>query len=283
MITLPRKHIAVALFSAWTALSASWANADDLLAQIQSSKRITIATEARYAPFEFVEGGKMVGYDIDLMNYVLADLPGVKLKHLDLPWQGVLPGLDRKKFDFVVSAATVNKARAEQFAFTIPIADATVKLLKREGDDSIKSLDDLNGKIVGSQTGSGQILALQAFDKQLKAEGKPGLKELRQYIAYDEAYADLAAGRLDGVAQALPNIGPLLKARPGLFATLPDPLGPKTYFAWVGRKDADSASLVKFFNDRLVRANQDGTMQKLQQKWFGFTMDLPTESPEPEI
>lgn len=283
MITLPRKYIAVALFSAWTAFSASWASADDLLAQIQSSKRITIATEARYAPFEFVEGGKMVGYDIDLMNYVLADLPGVKLKHLDLPWQGVLPGLDRKKFDFVVSAATVNKARAEQFAFTIPIADATVKLLKREGDDSIKSLDDLNGKIVGSQTGSGQILALQAFDKQLKAEGKPGLKELRQYIAYDEAYADLAAGRLDGVAQALPNIGPLLKARPGLFATLPDPLGPKTYFAWVGRKDADSASLVKFFNDRLVRANQDGTMQKLQQKWFGFTMDLPTESPEPEI
>ncbi|MEK6293444.1 MAG: transporter substrate-binding domain-containing protein, partial [Paraburkholderia tropica] len=40
---------------------------DDLLARIKSNKEITVATEARYAPFEYVDNGKIVGYDADLM------------------------------------------------------------------------------------------------------------------------------------------------------------------------------------------------------------------------
>jgi polar amino acid transport system substrate-binding protein len=138
--------------------------------------------------------------------------------------------------------------------------------------------------VVGSQTGSGQLQVLQAFDAKLKAEGKPGIKEIKQYVSFDEAYADLASGRLDGVAQSLANLGPLIKARPGLFATLAQPLGPQTYFGWVGRKDEDSAALVKLVSDGIARAQQDGTLKKLQEKWFGFTMELPTDAmPQPAI
>jgi hypothetical protein len=49
-------------------------------------------------------------------------------------------------------------------------------------------------------------------------------------------------------------------------------IGPQTFFGWVGRKDADSASLVKLISDGIIEANRDGTMKALQQKWFGFTM-----------
>lgn len=97
----------------------------DLLARIKEKKEIIIASEARYAPFEFVENGKIVGYDVDLMRYVLKDLPGVQVKQLDLPFQGLLPGLDTKRFDFVVTAVTVSQERASRFAFTVPVADAT--------------------------------------------------------------------------------------------------------------------------------------------------------------
>lgn len=278
------KHVSLALASSLIFSVAASAHAEDLLGQIKGKKEITVATEARYAPFESVEGGKIVGFDIDLMNYVLSDLPGVKVKQLDLPFQSILPGLDAKKFDFVITAVTVNKARMEQFAFTVPIAESTVGLLKREGDDSIKSLDDLNGKVVGAQAGSGQLTILQTFDKKLKDAGKPGVKEIKQYVSVDEAYADLATRRLDGVAQSLANLGPLIKARPGVFTTLSDTLGPKTYFGWVARKDADSQALVKLFSDGIAKASQDGTMAKLQQKWFGFTTDLPSDvMPQPEI
>ena len=275
------KNLSLALA---TVFVSSLAQAGDVLQRITQEKQITVATEARFAPFESVENGKIVGYGADLMNYVLADLPGVKVKQLDLPFQGILPGLDTGKFDFVVTSVTVNKARFEQFAFTVPIAESTVALLKRGNDDSINSLSDLNGKVVGSQSGSGQLQILQAYDQKLKDAGQPGLKAIRQYVSFDEAYADLALGRLDGVAQSLSNLGPLIKSRPGMFTTLAEMLGPKTYYGWVGRKDADSASLVKLFSDGIARANRDGTMKTLQEKWFGFTMDVPADAmPAPSI
>jgi len=279
------------------ALSLSWAmlcviggfsataHSADVLDRIKKEKTITIATEARYAPFESVENGKIVGYDVDLMNHILEQkLPGVAVKQLDLPFQGILPGLDAKKFDFVVTAVTVNKQRVAHFAFTVPIAESTVALLKRENDGTITTLDDLSGKIVGSQAGSGQLQVLQAFNEKLKASGKPGIKEIKQYVSFDEAYADLANKRLDGVAQSLANLGPLTKSRPGLFTTLKPMLGPTTYFGWVGRQDTDSASLVKLLSDGISEANKDGTMKALQQKWFGFVMDLPADKmPAPAL
>lgn len=257
----------------------------DLLQRIKEAKVITVATEARYAPFEYVDNGKIVGYDVDLMNHIFEkSLPGVKVKQLDLPFQGILPGLDAGKFDFVVTAVTVNKQRVEHFAFTAPVAESTVALLKRADDSTIHAPADLNGKVVGSQAGSGQLQVLQSFDEALRADGKPGIKEIKQYVAFDEAYADLASHRLDGVAQSLSNLGPLIKTRPGVFATLPEMLGPQTYFGWVGRKDADSASLVKLISDGIVEANRDGTMNALQQKWFGFTMAIPaTDMPAPAL
>ncbi|WP_322007550.1 transporter substrate-binding domain-containing protein [Paraburkholderia tropica] len=257
---------------------------DDLLARIKSNKEISVATEARYAPFEYVDNGKIVGYDADLMAYVLKSLPDVKVKQLDLPFQGLLPGLDAKRFDIVVTAVTVNKDRADHFAFTLPVADATTGVLLRANESAIKSPNDLNGKVVGSQTGSAQLQALVALDKKLKEAGGPGIKQIKQYVSFDEAYADLAVGRLDAVAQSVANLGPLMKSRPGVFTLLPQTIGPKSYFAWVARKDADSAALLKLFSDGIARANKDGTMKKLQEKWFGSTMDVPADAlPAPTL
>lgn len=248
----------------------------DLLDRIKSSGVITVATEARYAPYEFVKDGKIVGYDADLMHYILKkELPDVKVKQLDMPFQGILPGLDSKKFDFVITAVTVNKNRYAKFAFTSAIAQSTVGLLKRADDKSISSADDISGKTVGSQQGSGQLAVLQSFNEQLKRKGLPGAKAIKQYVSFDEAYADLATGRLDAVAQSISNLGPLIKSRPGVFATLPEMIGPATYFGWVGRKDKDSQSLVELFSQGITDAQKDGTMKKLQEKWFGFTMQVP--------
>jgi len=257
----------------------------DLLDRVKEAGEITVATEARFAPFEYVSDGKIVGYGVDLMHYVLEhELPEVKVKQLDMPFQGILPGLDSKKFDFVVTSVTVNQKRFDKFAFTSPIAESTVALLKRENDGSIGSVDDINGKVIGSQVGSGQLAVLEAFNEQLKAKGQPGAKEIKKYVSFDEAYADLATGRLDGVAQSLSNLGPLIKSKPGMFATLPQMIGPTTYFGWVGRKDEDSKRLVELFSKGISEANKDGTMEKLQQKWFGFTMQVPAgEMPVPSI
>lgn len=277
-----RRHLARLAFAtsllACGSLFATHAIADSLLGELKAKKQIVVGTEAQFPPFEYVQDGKIVGYGPDLMHLIMADMPGVAVKQLDLPFQGILPGLAAKRFDFVITSVTMTKDRADKFAFTLPIADATVSLVKRKADASLTKAADVGGKVVGSQAGSAQLKALQAYDAKLKAAGRPGIKEIREYTGFDEAYADLAAGRLDVVAQALSNLSTLVKTRGDVYAVIPEPIGPKTYFGWVGRKDANSAALVKFFNDGIAKAARSGKLKELQMKWFGFTMDTPVDA-----
>ena len=53
--------------------------------------------------------------------------------------------------------------------------------------------------------------------------------------------------------------------------------GPKKYFSWAGRKDAESASLVAFIDERLAELNKSGVLTELQKKWFGGPMELPAD------
>lgn len=273
---LPLAAASLALLGlAWTPPAAF---AADLLAGVKDKKEMVVGTEAQFAPFEFVQDGKIVGYGPDLMSLIMADMPSVKVKQLDLPFQGILPGLAAKRFDFVITSVSMTRERADKFAFTLPIADATVSLVKRKVDASIAKPEDVNGKVVGSQAGSAQMKALQDFDARQKAAGKAGIKELREYTSFDEAYADLAVGRLDAVAQSLSSLATLTKTRGDVYTVVAGPIGPKTYFGWVGRKDADSAPLVKFFNDGIAKAAKSGKLKELQMKWFGFTMDTPIDA-----
>lgn len=272
----------VAAAGVFALLAVAAARADQL-ETIKAKKEIVIGTEAQFAPFEFLQNGKIVGYGPDLMHFILQELPEVRVKQLDLPFQGILPGLAAKRFDFVVTSVTMTRERLAKFAFTVPIADATTALVKRKDDASIAGPDDIAGKTVGSQAGSAQLKALKDYAAKLKAAGKADVT-IREYVSFDEAYADLGAGRLDAVAQSLANLATLVKTRSDVYAVIDTPIGPKTYFGWVGRQGEDSASLVKFFSDGIARAQRTGKMKELQMKWFGFTMDVPTDAvPEPEL
>jgi polar amino acid transport system substrate-binding protein len=130
-----------------------------------------------------------VGFDVDLMEIIASDL-GFKVKWIDLPWVSVLPGLDAKKFDMVVAATTISKARRERYNYSLPIADATVALVKRKGDQSIMKPTDIAGKVVGGSKGSAQLQLLEDYTKKL-----PGGAEVKVYIGSTNSFADLSAGR----------------------------------------------------------------------------------------
>ncbi|WP_342643734.1 transporter substrate-binding domain-containing protein [Rhodoligotrophos ferricapiens] len=265
-----------------TGLASTPSFAADLLQTIKDKGKFVVGTEARYPPFEFVENGKIVGYGPDLFDEVMKALPGVQVERLDLPFQGLLPGLQAKKFDAIITAVTVNKRRFDTYYLTLPIADATFAVVKRKGDTSITKPEDLAGKVVGTQAGSAQLAGTELFSKQLAEKGE-GIDSIETYVDFNEAYADLAAGRVDAVVNSLPNLLYLQKQRPDAFEVVQPTFGPKTYFSWVVRKDDESASLGKFLDEQLRKLNQDGTMKKLQEKWFGFPMELPSDAlPTPE-
>ena len=255
----------------------------DLLGRIKQKKEIVVATEARLPPLEFVENGKIVGYDADLLAEILKDLPGVQLHQIDLPWQGILPGLDAKKYDYAFTAVTITKAREARYALSLPVSLASSDFVKRRGDASINKPEDIVGKVVGGQTGSAPLAATQALNEELIKKTGKGAARIVEYVAYDEAYADLASGRVDAVAQMMPVALYLLKRRPGIFETVEPYFGPKKYMSWAGRKDADSASLVKFFDDEITKLHKSGKMAELQKKWFGYEMSIPDSFPTPEF
>ena len=208
-------------------------------------------------------------------------LPGVSLEQLDLPWQGILPGLAAKRFDYVITSVTVTKERYDAYHLSLPIADATMAVIKRKGDDSIGSAQDIAGKVVGSQAGSAQLQALEALAAELEAAGTP-VADIRTYVDFGEAYADLAAGRLAAVVNSLPNQLEAARQRPDVFEVVLPTFGPKKYFSWAGRKDEESASLNAFMDEQIRRLNESGVLAELQRKWFGDVMELPSdELPEP--
>jgi len=245
--------------------------------QIKSSGQLTVGTEAAFEPFEFVKDGKIVGYGKDILDVVVEDLD-VELEQLDLPWQGILPGLDAKKFDFVATSVTITPERAEKYDFTIPIADGTMAVLIRKDDSSIKAPEDIAGKIVGTQLGSGQLSALHAYNEELEANGG-GVKEIKEYVGFPEAYQELATGRIDAVVNTKANLSGILKQSPDTFEMV-DTFGDPVWISWAVRKgDQD---LLDYLNKQILELRDSGELAKLQEEWFGFTMETPDSGYLPE-
>jgi polar amino acid transport system substrate-binding protein len=162
-----------------------------------------------------------------------------------------------------------------RYRFSPPIAEATVALLKRTGDDSIKKPADISGKLVGSQKSSAQLAQLKQYGGTL-----PAKVDAREYPAFNEAYADLAAGRVVAVANSITNIAYAAQQRPETFTVVKPAFGAKSYFGYIWRKDADSDKLVGALNAAILKIKADGRLAAIQKKWFGDSFDTPNEVTE---
>lgn len=244
----------------------------DQLADVKAAGKIMTATDMHYAPFDMLNNGTYEGMTKDLFDEVAKEI-GVEPVYQDIPWTAELPGLEVKKFDIVIAPVTVTAERIERYTFTLPIADATVALVKPAGSD-LQKPEDIKGKTIGVQQGTAQFKQLQAYGETL------GGITIKEYGTTDEAYADLSTGRLDAVAGSLPNLTYLVKSRPENFALFePAKFGQPTYFAWVLRKGDDSASFAKAINDAVLKMTDDGRVKAIQEKWLGSYTELPREVP----
>ncbi|MCB1741884.1 MAG: transporter substrate-binding domain-containing protein [Gammaproteobacteria bacterium] len=268
--SLRHAYLAIASIVVLT-LSANASMAETTLEKIRRTGIVTVGTEAAFPPFEFVENGRIVGYGKDILDYIVADL-GVKLNQLDLPWQGILPGVLAGKFDFVATSVSVRPKRAMSYAFTVPIAEGTTWVMKRKGNSAINTVDDLSGKLVGTQLASAGEGTAKDFEASLKAQGKGGYAELKLFTAYPETYLALANGEIDAVVQSLPNLAVLVKKQPGVFE-LVGPISEKSYMGWVTRPD--DLDLRDYLSAKILELRDSGKLDELQDKWFGFRMQIP--------
>src|SRR5471030_606793 len=154
------------------------AASESLLEKIKAKGKVTVGTEAALPPFEFIQDGKIVGYGKDILDVVVADL-GVQLEQLDLPFQGILPGVLAGKFDFVATSIGVRPERVGKYAFTMPLAFSVDMALKKAGNGKIMAVEDLRGAVVGTQLASTGEADAKLFEAKLTADGGKGYGELK--------------------------------------------------------------------------------------------------------
>ena len=115
---------------------------------------LTICTHLPYEPFEFTDGGEVVGFDPDVLR-VAADAEGWDTEVVDIGWETIVSGeaLNTGQCDVAAGAMTITDEREAVMDFTDPYFEATQALMTKAGS-GITSLDDLAGKSIAVQDGT---------------------------------------------------------------------------------------------------------------------------------
>lgn len=241
------------------------------LADIKKRGKLVVGTEAAYEPFEFVENGQIVGYGHDVLELMAAKL-GVKLEQMNLPFQGLLPGLMSHKFDFVATSVGITPERAKRFAFSEPVGVVRSVLMVRADDMAIKRELDIGGKTIGTQMGSSSQPVANEFEKELKEKTGQGYAGTKLFQAYPDVSNALANKTID-VALMPSNIAAVqMKRQPNAFRIV-GTIGQPKLLAWVA--NPNDLEIRKFINDSLQEFRANGKLAALQTKWFGAPMDTP--------
>lgn len=118
-----------------------------------------VGTDAEFPPFEYMDEGKIVGFDIDLINEV-AKLIKKDIKIMNISFDGLIPALQSKKVDLIVSGMTITEDRKKSVAFTQSYYTSREQMIMLNNTTTdINNLEDLQNKKVGVILGfTGDIL-----------------------------------------------------------------------------------------------------------------------------
>ena len=170
-----KKLIAIALALILCLSLAACSAKGPTLSEVEKAGKLTVATSPDFPPFESLEGGKVVGIEVDIMELVCAKL-GVELEIVQMDFDSVLVGIQSAKYDCGMSGITVTADRQKNMLFTTPYYNAAQVIVVKEGSD-IKGKADLAGKTVSVQTGTtaeagcqDEKIAYQAYNANADAK-----------------------------------------------------------------------------------------------------------------
>lgn len=154
------------------------------LEDIQKAGKLVVATSPDFPPFEYLEGDKVVGIEVDILQ-MIADELGVQLVIEQMDFDSVLPGVQSGKYDVGMSGITINDKRKKNADFTQPYFLASQAIVVM-ADSSISGKADLTGKKISVQTGT-------TADEYCRGEGY----DVYAYQANNDACSALTSGKVD--------------------------------------------------------------------------------------
>ena len=227
--------------------------------KLVAAGKLTTCTHLPYAPFQFSEGGKVVGFDIDMMDLVAKKL-GVTQTVVDTPFEGIKSGQDLNtgKCDIAAAGMTIKPERAKVIDFSVPYFNATQAMLIKKGAGYV-SLESLKGKKLGVQSGT--------TGKDYVASKNPAGVTVTEFEDLATLQQALATDQIQGAVDDLPVWTDYIKKNPGKFEIGAEFNTGEQY--GFGVKKGGNPVLLKTVNEVITAAKTDGTYNTIYEKWFG--------------
>lgn len=224
--------------------------------------KLIVGFDQSYPPYGFVgNDGNYTGFDLDLATEV-ANRNG---------WDIQLEAIDWAAKDTLLNSGAINciwngfsmEGREDDYTFTDPyMLNAQVVVVK--SSSGIKSLDDLAGKSVITQTDSAAQEVLEGDRADLAAT----FAQLETIGDYNTAFMQLeSVADLDAVACDLSIAQYQMSAKPGVYTLLSDELSSEHYAVGVKKGNTELAQKI---TDTLKAMNEDGTVKRLCEKYADY-------------
>jgi len=229
-----------------------------------AKKKLRVVTDAAYAPFEYMDKDKIVGFDVDIFKAVAKEA-GYDYELVNVGWDPLFAELQNKTADIGLSAITINDDRKKTYDFSVPYFESTNKILAPK-DTDIKKAQDLKGKIIAVQTSTTGAAAVDAL---LGANSK----DVKKFENNNLAILEMKNKGADAVVADNAVIEEYAKNNPkDNFIVIEDKDGFESeFYGIMFQKDS---KLAEDFNKGLNAIYDNGKYAEIYKKWFGTEPDV---------
>ena len=221
---------------------------------------LTMATEGTFPPYEYYDGDKLVGIDIEI-GEAIAEKLGMTLEVTDIAFDSIIPGVQAGKYDIGMAGMTVTDERLEEVSFTTSYATGVQVVIVKDGS-SITSVDDLfvdgANNVIGTQSGTTGFL-YATWDIE-----DAGLGTVKSFTKATDAVEALKNGQVDCVILDNQPALALVAANEGL-SILDTEYAVEDYAIAINKENTE---LLEKVDGALKELIADGTVQSILDKYI---------------
>ena len=272
LLTLIITLICTLFISACSGISVNRkANEVDNWSHIKQRGYVTVGVDDTFVPMDFRQkNGQLIGYDVDLANAVFKQY-GINVSFQTIDWSMNTTELKNGTIDLIWNGFSKNPEREAKVSFSktyLYTSQVLVSLKKNK----INTIAAMKNKTLGVQTGSSGYNDVMKYPKVFKNHIKN--QDPILYDSFTNAFIDLNAGRIQGllIDSTYANYYISRQKHPENFTEIESPF-PKEEFG-VGMRKSD-LTLHKKINYALEKLAKNGTLTKINHKWFGNKAESP--------
>jgi lysine/arginine/ornithine transport system substrate-binding protein len=225
---------------------------------------LRLGIDPSYPPMDArMPDGHVAGFDVDLADEICRRI-AMHCEWVEMEFSGMIPALQARKIDAIVSSMAITEKRMQQIAFSTKLFQFKSRLIARTGAPLTVSAEGLRGKRIGVQSGT-------QFETYAQKNWQAGGAEVVAYPSQEGVFDDLISGRLDAalLGSVEADNGFLKTPKGHGFGFVGGPLEMGDHGAGIGLRKDDVA--LKGNIDRAINSMRgDGAYQKIAHKYFDF-------------